>query len=406
MKRWWSGLPQTGKYLIHYDSIEQGKATNQRLPLPVESEIIRGVKPEILLEQIRNTIPFIFEQRVPSPITRAIYSVADDPTRELSHIEYFQLCVSGHYATVASFIPTDVDNQIRFRLWHPKLDPEVLFSMARWSLSIQAWDSSSFSARHLPVNEVDTRALSGHDGEWFTVIAAAYGVARKRDPELAMTILDRVALEIGRHQQFLEFLWKKQRGIDLLIAITITAHNLGDLLRVIDMWNLPPEDPMRKLATVQGLLAFIGGINQQFMVPENHRHFALRKIKPLRRDRKLLLPIGPFLDDWGRSLLTSQLLNELEIVEVVTALIDGWMWMEKHQGKGPVGYARAIKGITEAYPGGEGALLRALPRSLEKILTGGKLRESFVLSQQQFEQSWDRRALKAMAHFPLEKSRK
>src|SRR6185436_12482194 len=47
-------------------------------------------------------------------------------------------------------------------------------------------------------------------------------------------------------------------------------------------------------------------IDGSSMALENHRHFALRKPKCLRKSPALLIPTGPFFDDWGRRVAEHQ----------------------------------------------------------------------------------------------------
>src|SRR5438046_876031 len=103
----------------------------------------RGVSPSILLAQTKNTVPFIFDRdflTAPARENSYLHALleldksvtalarsgdAGTPLKtspQLTHSQYFELCLAAHHATVASFVPTDVDNQIRFRLWHPALD--------------------------------------------------------------------------------------------------------------------------------------------------------------------------------------------------------------------------------------------------------------------------------------------
>src|SRR3954469_3123838 len=84
----------------------------------------RGIEPALLLKQVRNTAPFIFEPdfltsssvgtAYIATLRKAAHDFEVDPSTELTHDQYFELCLSAHHATVGSFVPTDVDNQIRF----------------------------------------------------------------------------------------------------------------------------------------------------------------------------------------------------------------------------------------------------------------------------------------------------
>src|SRR5436309_2605790 len=101
----------------------------------------RGIAPSLLLSQVRNTAPFLFtEERAASDdephlalLRRAASALERSPFQENllfnDHFSYFELCLAAHHATVATFVPTDVDNHIRFKLWHPSLPLETIIAM-------------------------------------------------------------------------------------------------------------------------------------------------------------------------------------------------------------------------------------------------------------------------------------
>src|SRR4051812_6103397 len=88
----------------------------------------RGIPFAILMDQVRNTAPFIFGEAVLNdrePHLKGLREWAQRPSTlknaEMSHGDYFRLCLQVHHATVATFVPTDVDVHIRFKLWQPPL---------------------------------------------------------------------------------------------------------------------------------------------------------------------------------------------------------------------------------------------------------------------------------------------
>lgn len=365
--------------------------------------IPRGIAPRTLIEQIRNTAPFLFEEGggIPPglPYVDFIRGVAADPDRELSHLEYFRLCVSAHWATVATFVPTDVDNQIRHKLWHPALPAEVVSAMARLALEARGWDARPVTTRWV-------QGVSGHNGEWFSIAVAAYAATRRRDPELAAEIAGAIVAECQMEAELFARLRAKGEGLDLLRLSTLIAHNLGDLDRVIEMWNLAPAesphpDPLReavfKLGHAEGAtgwraeLARAGALNQKYMADENHRHFPLRKPKSLRRSVELLLPVGPFFDDWGVRVAKHPALSREDIAEIALCLIEGWERLPK-----AVGYPRALAGILEGFRGGLNELSRYLPAKRARQLQAGELRALIAVPRSRFEANW--RGLAAKAH--------
>ncbi len=71
---------------------------------------------------------------------------------------------------------------------------------------------------------------------------------------------------------------------------------------------------------------------------EGHRHYPLRPVKALRRSPATLLPLCPFLDDWGAVVAKLE-----ENDEVLAALVTGCQKL-----KGQQGYYRAIAGMYAA----------------------------------------------------------
>ncbi len=345
----------------------------------------RGIDPLALLALVENTAPFLFRDRAPlTPYTERLLRA---PEKHLSHFDYFALCLSAHYTTVATFVPTDVDNQIRKHLWHQDLE-----AMTKLTLESLEWDFRPFTTR---VQESEGRYVSGHQGEWFSVAVGAYASQRESNPALAKEVLEKILQERAAEAALFATLKKKKDGIGLLRASTLIAHNLGDLNRVIDQWELPPDDALRQAVykdeqNVELLEA--GALNKAFLASENHRHYPLRKPKSLRRSRDFLLPIGPFFDEWGEKLAAHPDLTPEEIAEVAEALLDGFEKLSSPQI--PLyGYARALGGIQRTFPGGIRRLESHLPAKAAKSLTRGRIAEIQRATPPQFLSLWAKKAL-------------
>src|SRR5262249_8642334 len=154
---------------------------------------------------------------------------------------YYHLCLAAHHATVASYVPTDVDNQIRFKLWDPTLSPPVVRAMAAHVESSLDWDCRPGSTRWIPAATGDGD-VSGHPGEGFSTSVAAYAALRRKDPEAAAVMAGLIDGEMRRQaQNFTEFK-RRGDGVSLLKTAAILAHNLGDFDRVADMWMLADDD--------------------------------------------------------------------------------------------------------------------------------------------------------------------
>jgi hypothetical protein len=258
-------------------------------------------------------------------------------------------------------------------------------------------------------------------GEWFSVAAGAYGATRRRAPERAAEIAGMILREVRRHAEIYSDFSSARDGVGMLKTATLIAHNLGDLDRVLEMWNLPAEDPLVEAVFKMGhgsasgsgsasrsdpgrVLAQAGALNKSFMAHENHRHFALRAVKALRRSADLLLPIGPFFDAWGRTVARHPALSPAEVASVVSELVLGWERLGKaaaekalkaQQGgpeapPAPVGYARALAGILDAFPGGMAALSKLIPARVERDLKSGPLRVLISVPQARFEENLNR----------------
>ncbi len=357
---------------------------------------IRGIDPVTLYSHIKNTAPFIFTESQPQAPYLDV--VRREKISKLSHFEYYELCLSAHYSTVATYVPTDVDNQIRKNLWDQPLANEITDAMADLVIHSLQWNFRPVTARY---QEGEFGEYScGHQGEWFSVAVGAYATQKKKNPASAKVLMDAILAETKLQARLYQYWQKEKAGIPLLKTCTIIAHNLGDLDRVIDQWELPSDDPLRLLAyklghekksgygELQQHLLAAGALNKAFMASENHRHYPLRKPKCLRRGWELLLPIGPFFDDWGRQIATSEKLTENEKKEVAEALLEGFLKLSSP--KVPLyGYARALKGMQEGFP----RLADALPARAGKTLQKGLIPEINRPSKEAFESAWAKRAL-------------
>lgn len=359
-------------------------------------QIERGISPEILLGLVDNTAPWIQREGKPDqPYTRALVQ-AFRGKNKFSHFEYFELCLSAHYSTVATFVPTDVDNQIRKNLWHPELELEVSEKMAALVLDSLAWNFRPVTARY---QEFEGKYVCGHQGEWFSVAVGAYAAHRDRKPALAAEVLARIVGEVKAESELFAGLKRAKDGIGLLKASTAIAHNLGDLDRVIDQWDLPPGDSLRaavyKLGhevkpglTWQAPLLEAGNLNKAFMASENHRHYPLRKPKCLRLSLDFLLPLGPFFDVWGERIGGSRLLEVRDKQEVAEALLDGFGKLSSP--KVPLyGYARALASMQRSYRG----LVDEMSSKNRKLMTKGLIPDINRVDTRMFEYGWAKRAL-------------
>ena len=380
----------------------------------------RGISPELLVSQVNNTMPYLFSEesgqfRLPELFVPAkiLTDFANSQDKELNHFEYFRLCVCCHYLTCATPVPTDVDIQIRRKLWPAKLPLEVALQMTDFVLESRKWDFRLVSRRFAhgaPQSPWKNEALSGHLGEWFTIIAGAYCALKQYADPLAQKkkqeVFEAIADEVQRHSDIFGSLWNAKEGLESLKASASIAHNFGDLDRVMDMWDLSVADPLRlqfyKMTSQpfdsDRKLRFLGRIwvggqlykaiiDTSSMAYENHRHFALRKPKCLRKHPDLMITTGPFFDSWGshlaRYFATETGEPSQEILEIVEDLKSGWDRLPK-----TLGYGRALRGILEVHP-------RITVDELNKTQ-----RAILERTQDRFEKKWSEEALRELDDIP------
>ncbi len=386
----------------------------------------KGIQPELLISQVRNTMPYLFgtdtlaltwDSFPPARLLRTLTpELNHQPPPSFEHLglpDYYQLCVSSHYLTCATPVPTDVDNPIRKNLWAHPASLESALAMAEFILDTRSWDFTRVSerwTRGASGSSFEKEVLSGHSGEWFTVACGAYGAMAQYQSSAAKQMKERlhqsISEEVHRESEIFGSLWRAGDGLNALKACASIAHNFGDLDRVMDMWDLSVTDPLRldyykltaspfdsnKKLRHQGRLWVAGELYKSTlegtsMAAENHRHFALRKPRILRQNRAFLIPIGPFFDSWGFE-LAQTLKNSPEFTEVIEALIQGWTRLSR-----TIGYGRAIAGILENIPNLDHPELKSLRknRSFRLILE---------TPQDRFERKWHQEALRLLDDIP------
>jgi len=352
-----------------------------------------AIIPTLLIEQVRQAAPFLFVGPEPEGLARRYLRVlrAYDG-RELNALEYYELCLCAHWATAGSFVPTDVDNGIRWKLWQDR-QPGLVAEQAKLVLEALAWDYAPVTAK---ISGAGAGRISTHEGTWFSVAVGAYAACLEAKPAFSTVVLDAMVKEAAREDAAYAACGD---GIDLMKASALISHNFGDLDRVVDQWELKPGDPLRRAlydaakpgsALFGGRLGRAGLIHQKHMGADNHRHYPLRAAKGLRKSADLLLPVGPFFDDWGRRVGRHPALTPNESAEAVRALTDGWVRMHE-----PAGYARALAGILEVFPGGRSALGKLLPAKDKRMLESGPLKAAMDISTERFEAQWANRVAKS-----------
>src|SRR5690242_2757306 len=304
------------------------------------------IGPEALVAEVRSTAPFLMD-RLPVPQSGRLIELGHSAQGfvrilanwenilrvELNALEqlqdYFALCLTCHHATVSTFVPTDVDTKIRGLLWQQSRDVEVLRPMLRLALQARCWTQEGISTRSV-------RGVSGHNGEHWSVICGGLGrLLELGDTEFAEMAQTAIEEEIDREQLVFNLaVSEPDAGIDLLrLAITL-AHNRGDLTQGMSFWKRTSVSaPVMERLSKRGRFPLAVHIYQQTgLAADGHRHYPLRAVKALRRSPATLLPLSPFLDDWGEAVAQ---LDESD--QVLAALVAGCRKVPGQQG-----YYRAI----------------------------------------------------------------
>lgn len=345
-----------------------------------------GIAASLLVRQVKNTAAWLWEDQpaLVRPLTEVEGEDGPAPLRAL---------FIAHHATVATFVPTDVDARIRHHAWQSMAGSEEVAAALDLLDAIAREDVHAVSARVL-----DSRkhgAVSGHAGEWFSVRAgAALRAGQLGDEALLERVAGDVDAELERHEAI--YAEAKGNARRTLTMSTIIAHNLGDLSRVVMEWSkLPllapyrdrwlrlghPDAPVPRPAFVQA-----GALNKAMMAHENHRFLPLRKPRGLRVSRSLLLPIGPWLEDWGAMIATSPHLEDRDRAEVLEALLDVHARDPNQEG-----CLRAIAGLHRATRGGIELYIPDLPARMRKDALRGRVRDALDITAEHFGARIERR---------------
>lgn len=355
---------------------------------------LTGIAPNILLTHVINTAPFLFAGELETAgknreflAKLVFYKKNLNSLKNIDLTEYFHICLAAHWATAGTFVPTDVDNQIREGLWkHPEIKKHIE-KMAKLTIAAWTWDYEQVTNRK-SYNPERAQVMSTHEGTWLSVAIGAYNALIKNKlPELAQEVADVILAEADKEEKLLLELQEKRDHVNFLRSTALMAHNFGDLDRVIDQWEMSEDDPFRKRIYKLGhklndahspILVFAGQVNKEFCSVENHRHMSMRQPKCLRRSNKFLIPVGPFMDKWGRDLGESKNLSMDEKGEIVCAFLEGFKRQDQ-----ALGYVRAYHGMMNALPRGLETLEQNIPYDVVRELRESKFGELALVSEEE-----------------------
>ncbi|HUQ95234.1 MAG TPA: hypothetical protein VM120_26390 [Bryobacteraceae bacterium] len=356
------------------------------------------IAPSNLLGLVQNTAPFLFPLPAEPPPAFGFLAILKNVDRfdlpELTGLQqledYFAFCLACHHATVATYVPTDVDGKIRGLLWRQNRDKDGLRRMFEFTMSALHWDIHGISKRAIRL--AGAGPVSGHNGEQLSVLAGALGQFLKRtDPEYAAQAAQAIDAELEREaSEFQLALTHKGYELDVLRLAATLTHNVGDLDQGISFWpTLPTHDEARRrfhrlahenTRPYRGVFSRAARIYKKAMSPEGHRNYPLRSIKALRRSPDLLLPLGPFLDEWGATVAVHPALDWADRAEVLAGLVHGCRTIPNQRG-----YFRAIHGMSHALGGNLDRVVRSLPARTRAEWKDAELRKQVAVPRQSFE---------------------
>jgi hypothetical protein len=252
--------------------------------------------------------------------------------------------------------------------------------MAEFALGLSNWDMKGVSARF--VGEV-----SGHDGERLSVWCA--GMLATGDPRFELAIDAELAREARAFDEAAD-------ELDRLRLAAILTHNAGDVgqglrgrggARFADLAR-------ERFERYGGAFGRAAAIYRACLASEGHRNYPLRATKLLRAHPDLLLPIGPFLDDWGARLATWPVWSTAERAEVLSAIVTGCRKVA-----GQESYFRALAGFEGAHRGGldSSELLAHCGSAVRRELKDPALRRKVAVPRPSFEKSMVKAARAALA---------
>ncbi len=357
---------------------------------------LSGIAPNILLKHVENTAPFLFKGELDTTgkdraylAKLVFYKKNLNALKNIDLSEYFYICLAAHWTTAGTFVPTDVDNQIREGLWRHGEIGKHIERMGKLTIDSWTWDYSQVTNRK-SYNQTNNQVMSTHEGTWLSVAIGAYCALKKNKRDaLAEAVAEVILAEADKEEKLLLDLQEKRDHINFLRTTALMAHNFGDLDRVIDQWQMSDDDPFKKRIYKLGhrpnenyspVLFYAGLVNKNFLSVENHRHMSLRQPRCLRNSSRFLVPVGPFMDEWGKILGSAKDLSLEEKAEIVSALFEGYTRQNT-----AFGYVRAFRGITQSLPDGLNTLEEFIPFDLFAEIKKSKFFEDSQIEKDEFE---------------------
>lgn len=350
-----------------------------------------AIRPDILLQQVKSTAGWAFENSSAPYIVALGYSPNTEANDDWSRSpEYFRMLLAAHHTTVATHSPTDVDNRIRFHAWQAAETIDELRALNAEAKAFRSWSLPEVTNFYL---DVGGDRIAGHDGEHLSVDAGALARAiQLGDKQTEEEVLERIVGDLNRHARVFNALrGQRDQEQKVLNASFLLAHAGGDLTRVVEDWPVKTERAKQWRALLAKpeessepwgkAFALAGKLNREIMAKEHHRFLPLREPKALRRSRRFLRSFGPCLEPLGEAIAQSKMLDETDLAEVLAGFLHGVESTPDCDS-----YVRAIVGMNRQLRGGIDALEDGLPARLRKVLRKGVWRQHLDLDDQRFRQ--------------------
>lgn len=358
---------------------------------------ISGIAPNLLLKDVENTAPFLFKGEIETEgkdraylAKLVFYKKNKEAMKYLNLTDYFYMCMAAHWSTAGTFVPTNVDNQIREGLWKHKDVGGHIDRMGRITIDSWTWNYEQVTNRK-SYNPTNHQIMSTHEGTWLSVAIGAYCALKKNKRDgLAQEVADVILAEIEKEEKLLLQLRENRDHINFLRSTALMAHNFGDLDRVIDQWQMDVDDPFRKRIYKLGhqlnenyspILAYAGQVNKKFLSVENHRHMSMRQPRCLRLSYQFLIPVGPFMDAWGETLGSSKLLSMEDRAEIVASFYEGFSRQDM-----AYGYVRAYRGLVESLAEKFSSIENFLPYDFAQTLRKSRFADLAQIPKEEFEE--------------------
>ena len=267
--------------------------------------------------------------------------------------------------------------------------------MTQLTIESWSWDYTQVTNRK-SFNRENKQVLSTHEGTWLSVAIGAYCALKKYNMnDRATDVADVILAEIKKEIDIVEQLRADRDHINFIRTAPLVAHNFGDLDRVMVQWDMHESDDFCKSIYKLGhipndsynpVLVYTGKVNKEFTSKENHRHMSLRQPKCLRKSKDFLIPVGPFMDNWGEMIGSSDKLDLLEKAEIVTALYEGYKRQDE-----AFGYIRAFGSIMNNLDNGLRELEQFLAFDFISTVKDSEFNALSKVPREEFEQDYVKR---------------